>query len=116
MLARRMALSPRLRESARVIASRNKAALSRFISQALGFDGVQIKICDAIQRLTRTRLIARVHSGLPLLWFSFERYPVRLPLFNPKANPRCVRLLRIIKYLAVPNSLVSCCEYLKYPR
>ena len=28
-------------------------------------------------------------------------------LFNPKANPRCVRLLSIIKYLAVPNSLVS---------
>jgi hypothetical protein len=27
--------------------------------------------------------------------------------FNPKANPRCVRLLGIIKYLAVPNSLVS---------
>ena len=44
--------------------------------------------------------------------FSFERYPVRLPLFNPKANPRCVQPRRIIKYLAVPNSLVSCCEYL----
>jgi hypothetical protein len=33
-------------------------------------------------RLTRTRLIARVHSGLPLLCFSFERYPVRVPLFD----------------------------------
>ena len=27
---------------------------------------------------------------------------------NPKRNPKCVRLPRIIKYLAVPNSLVSC--------
>ena len=40
------------------------------------------------QRLTGTRLIARVHSGLPLLlWFSFERYPVRLPLFQPEGQP-----------------------------
>jgi hypothetical protein len=35
---------------------------------------------------------------------------------NPKANPRCVRARRIIKYLAVPNSLESCCEYLISPR
>src|SRR6266478_9434560 len=37
------------------------------------------------------------------------------PFFNPKANPRCVRLLGIIKYLAVPNSLGSCCKYLMSP-
>jgi len=27
---------------------------------------------------------------------------------NPKPNPKCPRLPRIFKYLAVPNSLVSC--------
>jgi hypothetical protein len=36
-------------------------------------------------------------------------------IFNPNANPRCVRLLRIIKYLAVLRSLVSCCKYLLFP-
>src|SRR6267154_3300130 len=35
--------------------------------------------------------------------------------FNPKANPRCVRLLGIIKYLAVPDSFGGCCEYLMSP-
>ncbi len=54
--------------------------------------------------------------GPTLLWFSFECYLVRLPHFNPKANPRCVQPRRIIKYLAVPNSLVSCCKYLQSPR
>ena len=38
------------------------------------------------------------------------------PIVNPNSNPRCVQLLGIIKYLAVPNSLVSCCEYLISPR
>jgi hypothetical protein len=33
-------------------------------------------------------------------------------IFNPNANPRFVRLLRIIKYLAVPRTLVSYCKYL----
>ena len=36
--------------------------------------------------------------------------------FNPMANPRRVRLLGIIKYLAVPNGLGSCCEYLIFLR
>jgi len=36
-------------------------------------------------------------------------------IFNPNANPRFVRLLRIIKYLAVARSLVSCCKYLLFP-
>src|SRR5580700_10151962 len=36
-------------------------------------------------------------------------------IFNPNANPRFVRLLRITKYLAVPRSLVSCCKYLLLP-
>ena len=35
---------------------------------------------------------------------SFERYPVRLPLFNPKANPRCVRLLGIYDTVEVWGS------------
>src|SRR5580692_1721989 len=37
-------------------------------------------------------------------------------VFQPDGQPRCVQLLVIFKYLAVPNSLVSCCEYLKSPR
>ena len=32
-------------------------------------------------------------------------------IFNPNANPRSLRLLRIFKYLAVPGSLVSTCCY-----
>src|SRR6267378_1798513 len=36
-------------------------------------------------------------------------------IFNPNANPRFARLLRIIKYLAVPRSPVSCCKYLLFP-
>jgi hypothetical protein len=36
-------------------------------------------------------------------------------IFNPNANPRFVRLLRIIKYLAVPRSPVSYCKYLLFP-
>ena|SRR5437879_7507576 len=36
-------------------------------------------------------------------------------IFNPNANPRFVRPLRIIKYLAVPRSLVSYCKYLLFP-
>jgi hypothetical protein len=35
--------------------------------------------------------------------------------FNPNANPRSIRLLRIFKYLAVPGSLVSCCKYSLLP-
>ena len=35
--------------------------------------------------------------------------------FNPFANPRYARLLRIFKYLAVPSSLVSYCKYLLSP-
>jgi hypothetical protein len=42
--------------------------------------------------------------------------PAVFAKLNPKANPRYVRPRRIIKYLAVPNSLVSCCEYLMSPR
>jgi hypothetical protein len=30
-------------------------------------------------------------------------------------NPRSARLLRIIKYVAVPKSLGSCCKYLLFP-
>jgi hypothetical protein len=35
--------------------------------------------------------------------------------FNPTCNPILTRLLRIIKYLAVPGSLVSYCKYLMLP-
>jgi hypothetical protein len=41
--------------------------------------------------------------------------PSSFPNFNPKANPRCIRLRGIIKYLAAPNSLASCCEHLTSP-
>jgi len=48
-------------------------------------------------------------------WMRYFNLLTLLSFFNPKANPRCVRLLVIIKYLAVPNSLGSCCKYLMSP-
>jgi hypothetical protein len=35
--------------------------------------------------------------------------------FNPSPNPNCDRLTHICKYVAVPNSLVSCWKYLMFP-
>jgi hypothetical protein len=43
-------------------------------------------------------------------------YPEPVSFFNPMANPRGARRLGIIKYLAVPNGLGSCCEYLIFLR
>ncbi len=51
-----------------------------------------------------------------LKWFGLPCCELRaVSFFNPNSNPRCVRLLGIIKYLAVPNSLGSCCKYLMSP-
>jgi len=36
-------------------------------------------------------------------------------ILDPNLNPRFDRLSRMSKYLAVPNSLVSCCKHLSLP-
>jgi hypothetical protein len=44
-----------------------------------------------------------------------DKGDLRIALFNPMSNPKCVRFVGIFKYLAVPNSLVSCWKYLLFP-
>jgi len=97
------------RESRRLILSRLlrhwQPAAKLFLRMIATFQPYPVSVsCNCLPTLGDPAWLFRLHCCVQRA----------VSLFNPKANPRCVRLLGIIKYLAVPNSLLGCCEYLIY--